>query len=317
MTQHRHSFLKILAPNILWLSFVLSGCAANVGTEPAQAVQKPAQNYGVILMAHGGRSKWNEGVKSAVAPLRADTKIEIAFGMADAYSIQEAVDKLESRGVENIGVVRLFVSGESWFERTEKILGLRAGAPDRDPPDHKAMGHGAGHKAMGHRMEFWQVDSSADFALSKQGLSEASAMDAILVERALGLSTSPEAEDILILAHGPGDDAENQRWITNITARAALVKSSAPFRRVKVMTLREDWHDKRKDAEIAIRAFVKRAGDEGGSAIVIPFRTHGFGPYAKVLEGLDYRSDGKGLIPHENVTLWIKQQSDILKASGF
>lgn len=47
--------------------------------------------------------------------------------MADAASLQEAVGKLEVRGAKRIGVVRLFVSGESWYERTRQSLGL--GAP--------------------------------------------------------------------------------------------------------------------------------------------------------------------------------------------
>lgn len=49
--------------------------------------------------------------------------------------------------------------------------------------------------------------------------------------------------------------------------------------------------DKRAAAEERIRAFVARAAAEGGTAIVIPFRVQGFGPYAKVLDGLPYRSD--------------------------
>ena len=55
--------------------------------------------------------------------------MEIAFGMADAVSLQDGVRKLEAKGIERIGVVRLFVSGESWYERTEQILGLKPGAP--------------------------------------------------------------------------------------------------------------------------------------------------------------------------------------------
>ena len=50
------------------------------------------------------------------------------LGTADAASLQEAVAELESRGVREIGVVRLFVSGDSFLDRTEQILGLRAGA---------------------------------------------------------------------------------------------------------------------------------------------------------------------------------------------
>ncbi|GEM_PF-2874250 len=46
--------------------------------------------------------------------------------------------------------------------------------------------------------------------------------------------------------------------------------------------------------------------------LVIPFRLHGFGPYAEVLEGLDYRSDGMGFLPDSRITDWIKFQFDQL-----
>ena len=39
----------------------------------------------------------------------------------------------------------------------------------------------------------------------------------------------------------------------------------------------------------------------------------GFGGYAEVLEGLDYRADGRGLIPHEAVTRWIDRQARALR----
>ena len=86
---------------------------------------------------------------------------------------------------------------------------------------------------------------------------------------------------------------------------------------VHAETLREDWPDKRALAEARIRAFVSRAHDEGGTAIVIPFRVQGFGPYAQVLEGLDYTSDGKGLIPHPEVTRWIEHEIAALEAGPF
>jgi sirohydrochlorin cobaltochelatase len=80
-------------------------------------------------MAHGGSPEWNQTVLQAVEPLRGRYPVEVAFGMADACSLQESVRALEEKGVRKVGVVRLFVSGESWYERTEQILGLRDGAP--------------------------------------------------------------------------------------------------------------------------------------------------------------------------------------------
>ena len=269
-------------------------------------------DFGVLLMAHGGPPDWNRSVLAAVEPLRGNYKLEVAFGMADAASIQEGIRRLEAGGVRKIGVVRLSVSGESWHGRTEQILGLTAGAPEPPAADHADAHHGGDYS-----MAFWRIPSSAAFALSTQGLAQAPEMDAVLAERARTLSRTPEREEVLILAHGPGDDVENERWIAYIDARADAVRKSLPFRRVQVETLREDWPEKRKEAEERIRAFVKRVSDTGGRAIVIPFRVQGFGPYAKVLAGLDYVSDGQGLLPHPNVTMWIEQQIKALEAGPF
>jgi hypothetical protein len=237
--------------------------------------------------------------------------------MADAASMQESVKELEARGARHIGVVRLFISGESFKERTEQILGMIPGAPVKPAAANTDAhaGHGEGHG--GHSMEFWRLDTRASFALSGQGLVEAPEMGEVLATRAKALSKNPAQEDVLILAHGPGDDAENERWLKHLDARADVVRRAQPFHAVQVETLREDWPDKRVEAEKRIRAFVERSAKEGRRAVVIPFRVQGFGPYAKVLDGLQYTSDGQGLIPHPSVTEWIEHQAETLRSRKY
>ncbi len=280
----------------------------------AQAPPEGRADFGVLLMAHGGTPEWDKEVLAAVEPLKGQYPVEVAFGMADPATIQEATAKLEARGVKKVGVVRLFISGESWLERTEQILGLREGAPARPAP--VAPSPHAGHSGH-HNMDLWRIDTRASFALTTQGLNQAEGMGAILADRARALSRTPGIEDVLILAHGPGDDAENARWIATIDARAEAVRKPLRFRRVEVMTLREDWPDKRPEAERRVRAFLERAKAEGGAALVLPFRLQGFGPYAEVLEGLEYVSDGHGLLPHPNVTEWIDGQIKGLQPGPF
>lgn len=275
---------------------------------------KPAA-FGLVVMAHGGSKEWNQSVLDAVKRLEAPYPVAVAFGMADACSIQKEVRTLEEQGVRNVGVVRLFVSGESWYERTEQILGLRAGAPPAAEEASACEAH-AGH-AGHHSMALFRIDSRASFALSKEGLAEAPEIGAIVAERAASLSREPKGEDVLVLAHGPGGDDENRRWLAHMEARAAEVKASRPFHDVSVMTLREDWPEKRKLAEEQIRAFVARSAREGRKAIVIPFRLSGFGPYGEVLEGLDYEADRTGFLPHANVTRWIARQAEELRAGPF
>jgi hypothetical protein len=295
---------KRIASLFLAAASLATGCA-NVERRTAQEAH---DDFGVLVMAHGGDKTWNGEVEAALAPLRAEYPLEIAFGMADAKSLQDAAARLEAKNVDRIAVVRLFISGESWYERTEQILGLKPGAPAK-PRDVAAPADGHG----GHSMAFWRLETDATFALSRDGLMQADAMGGVLVERARGLSRDPRREDVLIFAHGPEDDGENARWIAQIDARADAVRQALPFRNVQVETLREDWPDKREAAQARIRAFVARAQRDGVRAIVIPYRVQGFGPYAKVLEGLDYASDGRGLVPHARVTEWVHQQAEMLR----
>lgn len=258
-------------------------------------------------MAHGGDKNWNATVEEAVAPLRRKAPVAVAFGMATADTLQAAVSALEGQGACRIAVVRMFVSGESFKTETEQILGLRPGAPERPTHDHPA--HGGASSGHGeHSMAFWRVASRSAFALSQEGLMEAEQVGEIIADRARDLSRDPARESVLILAHGPEDDAENARWLEHLERRADLVRRT-PFRAVVVETLREDWPERRRAAEERIKSFVVKAQDDGGRAIVIPFRLSGFGPYRELLAGFDYISDGRGFLPHPKITEWIERQA--------
>jgi hypothetical protein len=155
----KHLILKLLA------TFALL-----VGLSAPAAAQPRDEGFGVLVMAHGGGPAWNGEVEAMLAPLRRDYRLEIAFGMADAASLVAAVRRLEAQGVRRIGGVRLFISGDSWRERTEQVFGLRPGAPPQPPEDH--AGHG------GHSMALWRIDSAARFAISGEGLADATEMGA-------------------------------------------------------------------------------------------------------------------------------------------
>lgn len=118
---------------------LLAAAAAAWGTPASLTTRTPPDGaMGVLVMAHGGGDKWNAAVENAVARLRDAYPIEIAFGMAHRPALQDAVTRLEARGVERIAVVRLFISGASFLHQTEYVLGMRA-----DPPE-TFMRHGAG-----------------------------------------------------------------------------------------------------------------------------------------------------------------------------
>ena len=286
-----------------------------------------ASESGVLVMAHGGTEEWNAAIREAVAPLREYCPTVIAFGMADPGTLQKSVQELEFLGVTRIVVARLLVSGESFREQTEYLLGLRP-----DPPEYFLLHHGPGNMSSDARADrprphdmlypsqshpIDPIQTASSFALTQHGLYDSPQMGKIVAERVRDLSRRAESESVLVLAHGAGDDKLNLRWVGRIEQISGEIRRIGAFQDIRVETLREDWLDKRKIAEQRIRDFVVQGG-RTGEVLVVPFRVYGFGPYASVLKGLNYRADGRGLLPHPSVTEWLmKEASRCFREQGW
>ncbi len=277
-----------------FLSLVMVGTVAGCTTPKS----------GILVMAHGGDDAWNRDVEATVEPLRRHYPVEIAFGMARTSTLRDALARLEQRGVKRIAVVRMFISGESFVPETEYILGLR----NELPPALHAPPAAAGADHCAEKPE--PIPVNASLVVSRDGVANSPLLDEILLDRARALSVIPSQESVLILAHGPGDDAENERWLQNMRDRSRRLQEAGGFKAVRCETLREDWPDKRGPAEKRIRDFVKNSTEGGERVIVLPFRVAGFGPYREILEGLSYTSDGRGFCPHPNMTRWIEQTAE-------
>jgi hypothetical protein len=186
-----------------------------------------------------------------------------------------------------------------------------------------AQGHGhGGHGGHGDAASTTPpalpapVSVDARFFISKDGLAASPLVDGVLADRVRDLSREPANEAVLLLAHGPGDDEENARWLSLMEARASGVRALGAFRAVRCETLREDWPAAREAAQARVRAFVEEQGRAGARVLVVPFRVSGFGPYASVLEGLTYERDDRGLLPHANITTWLSASADAAFAAS-
>ena len=262
------------------------------------ALAQSDDTCGLMVMAHGGGQTWDEAVQTAVAPLEKDIPTAIAFGMANPVTMAASVAELEEQGVDCIAVVRLFVSAQSFLHQTEYLLGLR-----EDAPRFFVMmpQHGTGHDPE-------PIPVHAQVQINHDGLMDAPQMGRVLAERALSMRDTSRQDVVIVIAHGPGDDDENEMWLGRLSSLADSIRATGAFEAVEVHTLREDWEEKRAVAEEGIRSFVAHHTAAGARVLVVPFRLFGFGPYAKVLEGLTYESNGQGLLPSPHVTDWIKSQ---------
>ena len=280
------------------------GCAtSNTRSHPPAPAPEPesaahlesssSSDLGLLLMAHGGGAEWNDRVRASVDDLRSRMPVSVAFGMANPHTLQASLDSLRDQGVGTVAVVRLFISGASFLHPTEYLFGLRADAPAR------AM--------VGHRWvdgdELAPLRTEARILLDLEGMGGSDEATQILVSRADAHTRVPAETGALLIAHGMGAEDENRDVLTAMEDAAATLRSNG-YAEVEVATLREDWAAARARAEEHIRATVARMGTEHDRVVVIPYRVSGFGPYATVLEGLDYVGT-EGLLPHELVTQWI------------
>ncbi len=297
-----------------------------------------SEKIGVLILAHGGKhSSWDATVKSATKELEKEYLVEVAFGMANPVTMQEAINKLEQRGVTKIVVVPLFISSYSPIIRqNEYLLGFREKLADPPMMMHHGSGHTyvkkgnhsnhdahpvSNHKTVSHnrnnkkeKRELKQLQFTAKIYLTDP-LDSHPVVANIIYERILELSKKPLQETILIVAHGPNDEEDNKMWVKTIDKiadqiRALQKEKGENFKQIFGLTIRDDANKEiYEQAKEHLRSLVYQSG-KNGDVIVIPLLLAQGGvedKFVKRLEGLDYKWSGKTLLPHPYITDFIKQ----------
>jgi hypothetical protein len=260
-----------------------------------QYVPASPDQFGVVIMPHGSTQPYNDVVETVIAPLRSRYRIEMAYGMADSFTIQQAVSRLEAQGVRRIAFIRLYALSDHMMAESDYILGLSDTLAD--------AGHGHGD----HAVPPAQVRSAALFSTYGGYEEDHPAIAEILYERIQAISTDPSKETVILVAHGSGGDQDNAAWLRVMNEHVSHIKKLAkkPYRSIKVATVREDWPEKRAKAVADLKAMIAE-GNRNGRVLVIANRLYGSGPYARLLEGSTYVMSGQGFAPHPNLTRWIE-----------
>ena len=272
--------------------FSAGACAA----EPAEA------KVGVLVLAHGGDQQWNAEVENAVRNAHLDQPVEINFGMGmmpnEVDAIQQAVDRLEKRGAASIIAVPLLVSSySSVYRQYEYLFGLRK---ESSWPEHR------------HAVRPLRIHPGISVRLGR-ALDDSPLVAQILLERSIDLSKDPSREAIVIVAHGPETEQENEAWLSSMEALGEKVRQFAGYAAVAVATLQDDAPAKIRDA--ATKQFREQVASLSVSyrVIVVPLLLSQGGIEKKIpkrLEGLSYAFSGETLLPSPQISLWLKQQVD-------
>ena len=258
------------------------------------------KSIGVVIMPHGATKPYNDAIEKTVEPLKSRYKIEMAYGMGDAITIQKAVSKLEHQGIKNIVFVRMYPRSNQLKEKTDYILGLSKKIPEQ-----------------------WdglispQIRSSS-IINTFGGYEEDNLIAGIFLDRIREVSKNPKNETIILLAHGSNDDKAEALRKNKMQNHIEWIQKqfNPPFKKITDMVLREDWPEKREKALNEIRNIIKE-GNKTGRVIIISNRLYGSGPYKHFLKGLNFEMNSKGLAPHPNLTNWLEKGIDLVIKNKF
>jgi sirohydrochlorin ferrochelatase len=131
----------------------------------------------------------------------------------------------------------------------------------------------------------------------------------ILSDRAAAIAKNPARNVLILVAHGPNDDAENSQWLADMRSLAKQVAARQHYARIECATLRDDAPAAVRDAATAeLREKVQDADNEGYHAIVVPLLLS----YGGIENGLRERLDGvehilssKPLLPDPRIAQWV------------
>jgi sirohydrochlorin ferrochelatase len=272
---------------------------------------------GIVLLAHGGRVQtWSEEVRHVADQLDLVIPTEVAFGMATRRTMQEAMDKLAARGVTEIIAVPLFISSHSSvIDSIRYLLGLQ-----KTMPRDLTMFAGMDHASAAHSVSDHAKPEHSDVSVIKPltasvpvrmtcALDHHQIVSNILLDRAAARSSHHKHEFVILVAHGPVPDEENQLWLSDMRVLAAQMKRSSHYAAIEYLTVRDDADEKvRAAATKELRDRVQAVTDSGKTALIVPLLLS-FGGIEdgmrERLKGLTYTMASQGLLPDRRIVTWV------------
>ena len=263
-----------------------------------------AQTTGTIVVAHGGDSLWNGLVKQGVAIVRDSGPIEVSFLMgpeAATTRFQDAVGRLQAKGVKQIVVVPLLVSSHSGHY--EQIRYLSRLTDSLDAVMHEHLHHGGIERApVGVSIQVLPA------------LDDSHELGRVLSDRAREAEPQPSGKALMLVGHGPNSAEDYAAWMKNLRVVADSVKKWSGFRDVRIELVREDAPAHvRAEAVLRLRELIGMQTElTGGPVTVIPILVSKGGiSRSRVMQdlaGLQFRYSGDAIMPHPAIAAWIARR---------
>jgi sirohydrochlorin ferrochelatase len=289
----------------------LLALSITLGNTTAQA------QTGLVVVAHGATPEWNAKVRETVAQVRwPHGAVAVAFLMgpeAATAGWDAAIDTLRARGAAALVVVPLMVSTHGFhYDQTEYYAGLRdtlimpPARPPRPGADTAARAGGGHDHHVHHRPPGLP-------AVVTPAIDAAPELSAILMAQWAALAAECRRRPVMLVAHGPNNDAQANRWVTNLSIAAQGLAAAGFTGPVRVGLLRDDAPPSVRAAAVGairdtIQALARRAAD---SVVVLPVLISSGGinrvTIPRDLKDLPIRYHPVALASHLELARWIER----------
>jgi len=279
--------------------------------------------FGVLVISHGSRSAdWVRLVDDAVAAVRLPDGVPVVAGFLELVNgrlIQDGIDALEAQGVTDIVVIPLFISsGSTHVHEIAWALGLLP--------------------ACAFETDLTPFRVRARVAMTSP-IDVDPIVAAMLWHNVRELSIAPERELVLLVAHGSSMPRFAAQWRAGLRRLASRVQELGGFAEGDFVTLLQERHadadgNSMEQAQAGNSEHDKEQGPAGESEeepdavrrhlagwrkrrpdlaiIAVPlFVSEGYFTRDAIparLAGLEYRYNGKTLLPNSLLSRWMERQ---------
>lgn len=252
---------------------------------------------GVLILSHGVGENSDRAMKKAFEPIGAKRPTAIGFGMSMMGSahLQAAVDDLVARGAKTIVVVDEGTTTEynSLTRHWKYIFGMYPEASYLDVPKVRADG-----------VKFLWAGHFDDSPMITE----------MIYENAKSVSRNPARETLILVGHGPEDNADNGPDLKILQAHVDRISAKKEFAEVKIINLQDDAIKPIRESNVrTLRKWVQQADRKGNEVIVVAVAAASWGVQTHIkqdLRGLKYKFAEPGLSENPKFVQWVESLID-------
>ena len=249
----------------------------------------PNQETGALLLAHGYGEEGDLAFHNSMTDISSlhITTLSLGMSMMTSKHIECALSEIRQNGAKKIYIVPISSTPHNTLiQQWEYIFGLR------------------------NDYAYTKVKSvTTDDVIFLDPISDHRIAKKIVLDYAQEISVDPKNEIVVIIAHGPVGETDNELQLELMENLAAYVHDQGNFNAVRPFTLQDDAPKEIRDRNVKqIKEFIENATLDGKKVLMVSNLMSGKGIQRKINEdfsGLDYKFNSKGFLTHPLFKDWI------------